>query len=285
MRQVLIYTDGSSKGTSDGPGGYAAIVKFMNGKKVEAVREYTEGFKVTTNNRMELMGVICGLESLEEPCNVTIFSDSQYVTKAFNENWVDNWTSNNWMTSNKTPVKNVDLWKRLIEAKKPHTCQFIWVKGHAGHVENERCDYLAQASSNGIKFDRLADGTLTPKNYEEVTPTFVPSDFVDKDEINNIVKNYLDMNLPAGIDKMTVMINKIKCELTKDGKLYVSPDEDNREEKAKKVQESLEILGELVGHLVAMNASLIDFKKGADTSVEQKTTGSKTIPKFEVSNT
>ena len=150
---------------------------------------------------------------------------------------------------------------------------------------NERCDYLAQASSNGIKFDRLADGTLTPKNYEEVTPTFVPSDFVDKDEISNIVKNYLDMNLPAGIDKMTVMINKIKCELTKDGKLYVSPDEDNREEKAKKVQESLEILGDLVGHLVAMNASLIDFKKGADTSVEQKTTGSKTIPKFEVSNT
>ena len=165
LRKVKIYSDGSSKGASDGPGGYGTIVQYVNDDGTDGdLMEYTDGFKITTNNRMELLAVIVGLESLNEPCDVMVYSDSKYVVDAFNQRWIFNWLSNGWRTSLKKPVKNIDLWKRLLDAMKPHECRFAWVKGHDGHADNERCDYLAQASSDGVEFIRQEDGTLIPKN-------------------------------------------------------------------------------------------------------------------------
>ncbi len=141
--KVTIYTDGSARGNPDGPGGYGVILHYTDTKGVlhESVR--SAGYKKTTNNRMELMGVIVGLESLNKPCDVEIVSDSKYVTDAFNQKWIDNWIRNGWRKSDKKPVLNTDLWKRLLEAKKDHNVTFTWVKGHADHPENERCDKMA----------------------------------------------------------------------------------------------------------------------------------------------
>ncbi len=141
--KVTIYTDGSARGNPDGPGGYGVILHYTDTKGVlhESVR--SAGYKKTTNNRMELMGVIVGLESLNKPCDVEIVSDSKYVTDAFNRKWIDNWIRNGWRKSDKKPVLNTDLWKRLLEAKKDHNVTFTWVKGHADHPENERCDKMA----------------------------------------------------------------------------------------------------------------------------------------------
>ena len=111
-------------------------------------REYSAGYKKTTNNRMELMAVIVGLEALTKPCEVEVISDSKYVTDAFNKNWIDGWLKKNWKGAS-GPVKNVDLWKRLLKAKAPHQVTFTWVKGHAGHPENERCDMLATGAADG----------------------------------------------------------------------------------------------------------------------------------------
>lgn len=112
-------------------------------------REFSAGYKKTTNNRMELMAAIVGLEALTKPCEVELISDSKYVTDAFNAHWVDGWIKNNWKNSAKKPVKNVDLWKRLLAAKEKHQVTFVWVKGHAGHPENERCDKLATTAADG----------------------------------------------------------------------------------------------------------------------------------------
>ena len=97
---------------------------------------------------MELLGCIVGLEALRRPCTVTVYSDSQYLVNAFNQNWVAGWLKRGWKNAQKQPVKNVDLWKRLLAAKEPHTVTFVWVKGHAGHAENERCDALATAAAD-----------------------------------------------------------------------------------------------------------------------------------------
>ena len=147
--KVMIYTDGSARGNPDGPGGYGTILKYIDPKGVLHEREYSAGYKKTTNNRMELMGVITGLEALNRPCEVEVVSDSKYVTDAFNQHWIDGWQKNGWRTSQKAPVKNPDLWKRLLEAKKMHSVVFTWVKGHAGHPENERCDFLATSAADG----------------------------------------------------------------------------------------------------------------------------------------
>lgn len=98
---------------------------------------------------MELMAVIAGLEALNRPCQVELYSDSKYVIDAFEKNWVDSWLKNGWKNSQKKPVKNIDLWKRLLEAKSRHQVHFNWVKGHAGHPENERCDKLATSAADG----------------------------------------------------------------------------------------------------------------------------------------
>ena len=146
--QVDIFTDGSARG-NPGPGGYGAVMRFVDGAGKVHEKELSQGYEHTTNNRMELMAVIAGLEALKRPCDVTLYSDSQYVVNAFNQHWVDGWLKRGWKNSKKEPVKNSDLWKRLLEAKKPHSVSFHWVKGHAGHPENERCDELATTAADG----------------------------------------------------------------------------------------------------------------------------------------
>ncbi len=141
--KVTIYTDGSARGNPDGPGGYGVILHYVDPKGVLHESTRSAGYKKTTNNRMELMGVIAGLESLNRPCDVEIVSDSKYVTDAFNQGWIDNWQRSGWRKADKKPVLNVDLWKRLLEAAKDHNLTFTWVKGHADHPENERCDKMA----------------------------------------------------------------------------------------------------------------------------------------------
>ena len=103
---------------------------------------------------MELMAAIAGLEALNRPCEIDLFSDSQYLVKAFNDHWLDGWIKKGWKRGKNEPVKNVDLWKRLLEAKKPHQVTFHWVKGHAGHEMNERCDYLATSAADGTNLQK-----------------------------------------------------------------------------------------------------------------------------------
>ncbi|MCI6713873.1 MAG: ribonuclease HI, partial [Lachnospiraceae bacterium] len=113
--------------------------------------------KKTTNNRMELMAAIVGLEALTKPCDVTLISDSKYLTDAFNRHWIEGWIMKGWKTAGNKPVKNVDLWERLLKAKGPHMVTFQWVKGHDGHPENERCDKLATTAADGTD---LLDDTV-----------------------------------------------------------------------------------------------------------------------------
>ena len=147
--KVTIYTDGSARGNPEGPGGYGAILQYTDANGTLHEKEMSAGYKQTTNNRIELLGVITGLEALKKPCEVEVISDSKYVTDAFNQNWVENWIQNGWRTSTKKPVKNIDLWKRLISLVNQHKVTFTWVKGHDGHPANERCDKLATTAADG----------------------------------------------------------------------------------------------------------------------------------------
>ena len=144
--KVSIYTDGACSG-NPGPGGYGTILVYTDNDGIKHEKELSSGFKCVTNNQMELLAVIVGLEALKRPCDITLYSDSKYVVDAFNNNWVDSWIKRGWKTAGKSPVKNVDLWKRLLKAKENHDIEFVWVKGHAGHEKNERCDALAVAQS------------------------------------------------------------------------------------------------------------------------------------------
>lgn len=133
---VELYTDGACKG-NPGPGGWGALIRFKGAEK-----ELFGGEPDTTNNRMELTAVIQGLKALTRPCEVLVTTDSQYVKNGIQQ-WIHNWKKNNWKTSNKGPVKNVDLWKQLDELVAQHEVEWAWVKGHSGHAENERADHLA----------------------------------------------------------------------------------------------------------------------------------------------
>lgn len=143
LMKVTLYSDGSARGNPNGPGGFGTILRYIDSQGNTHEREYYQGYEKTTNNRMELMGVITGLEALNKPCVVEVISDSKYVTDAFNAKWVDSWIKNGWRKSDKKPVLNADLWKRLLKAMEKHQVTFTWVKGHDGHPENERCDELA----------------------------------------------------------------------------------------------------------------------------------------------
>ncbi len=147
--QVRIYTDGSARGNPDGPGGYGVVLQYTDAAGIMHESERSQGYVRTTNNRMEMMAAIVGLEALRRPCQVELFSDSQYLVRAFNDHWIDRWVQNGWKRSGKEPVKNIDLWKRLLAAKEPHDVTFIWVKGHAGNPLNERCDSLATGAADG----------------------------------------------------------------------------------------------------------------------------------------
>ena len=155
MGIVKIFTDGAARGNPDGPGGYGVILQYTDNKGILHEKELSQGYVRTTNNRMELMAAIVGLEALNRPCMVELYSDSKYLVDAFNQGWIDNWIANDWKRKATGPVKNVDLWKRLLKAMNIHKVDFIWVKGHDGHPENERCDKLAvkAAMSGNLKED------------------------------------------------------------------------------------------------------------------------------------
>lgn len=141
MKTITIYTDGACSG-NPGPGGWAAILVYNT-----HVKELSGGYRRTTNNRMELMGVISGLEALKEPCAVTVVSDSRYIVDAMNKGWAQRWASNGWMRNKTERALNPDLWARVLDLCTRHTVTFAWTRGHAGHQYNERCDQLAVAAS------------------------------------------------------------------------------------------------------------------------------------------
>ena len=147
--KVTIYTDGAARGNPDGPGGYGTVLQYRDTKGNLHERELSAGYKKTTNNRMELMAAIVGLEALNRPCEVELYSDSKYLTDAFNKHWIDGWKKRGWVKSDKKPVKNIKLWQRLLKAMESHQVTFHWVKGHDGHPENERCDQLATIAADG----------------------------------------------------------------------------------------------------------------------------------------
>ena len=137
LKKVEIFTDGACSG-NPGPGGYGVILRYNGIEK-----ELSGGDGETTNNRMELTAAIKGLEALKERCNVTLYSDSKYLTDAINCGWAVKWRENGWMRTKREKALNVDLWERLLELMEEQDVTFVWVKGHAGHPENERCDRLA----------------------------------------------------------------------------------------------------------------------------------------------
>jgi ribonuclease HI len=141
--QVHIYTDGGCRG-NPGPGGYGAIID--DGKKQT---ELSRGYRLTTNNRMELMACIAALEVLEKPTDVVLHSDSSYVVNGISKGWARKWRSQNWMRTKTEAAENADLWSRLLELCECHRVTFVWVKGHAGHPGNERCDQLATGAADG----------------------------------------------------------------------------------------------------------------------------------------
>lgn len=147
--QVEIFTDGSARGNPDGPGGYGVVMRYVDSLGIKHEKELSQGYYKTTNNRMELMAAIAGLEALKKPCDVKLYSDSQYLVKAFNDGWLDSWIEKGWKRGKNEPVKNIDLWKRLKALTDKHNVEFVWVKGHAGHTENERCDKLATDAASG----------------------------------------------------------------------------------------------------------------------------------------
>ncbi|MEA4832619.1 MAG: ribonuclease HI [Oscillospiraceae bacterium] len=141
MKNVTIYTDGACRG-NPGPGGWGTVLVYNGVEK-----ELSGGDPDTTNNRMEIMAVIAGLEALKEPCEALIISDSKYVVDAIEKGWLASWQKRGWRKADGTPALNIDLWKRLLTAAADHKISFSWVKGHAGHSYNERCDELAVAAS------------------------------------------------------------------------------------------------------------------------------------------
>jgi ribonuclease HI len=143
MKRVVIHTDGGCKG-NPGPGGFGAVL--VCGKHR---MEIHEGYRLTTNNRMELRAAIAALETLKEACDVELHSDSKYLIDAVTKNWIAGWKKRGWLTAAKKPVKNQDLWLRLLAAADGHKMTWRWVKGHAGHAENERCDELGNIAVRG----------------------------------------------------------------------------------------------------------------------------------------
>lgn len=144
MKHVDVYTDGACRG-NPGPGGYGAVLVYGQREK-----ELSGGEAHTTNNRMELRGVIAALSALKEPCEVTLTSDSRYVVEAVEKGWAVGWRKNGWRKADKSPAQNTDLWEELLELLERHRVTFVWVKGHAGHPYNERCDRLATAFADSF---------------------------------------------------------------------------------------------------------------------------------------
>lgn len=147
LPQVEIYTDGSCL-NNPGPGGYGVVLLAGNNRK-----ELSGGYGQTTNNRMEILAVIKGLQALKKPCRVNLYTDSQYVVNAISKGWAKKWQKNNWQRNAKEKAKNPDLWQILLELCEQHQVNFIWVRGHSGNRENERCDRLAFKAAQGKDLD------------------------------------------------------------------------------------------------------------------------------------
>lgn len=141
MKKLEMFTDGACSG-NPGPGGYGTILRYNGFEK-----EISGGEANTTNNRMELMAVIAGLQALKEPCSITLYTDSKYVADGIAKGWAASWRARGWKKSDKSPALNPDLWGQLLDLLEEHDVKIIWVKGHAGHRENERCDEMAVAQS------------------------------------------------------------------------------------------------------------------------------------------
>jgi ribonuclease HI len=148
LKDIVIYTDGACSG-NPGPGGYGVVLLAGKHRK-----ELSGGFRLTTNNRMELMGVIVGLKALKKKSRVTLYSDSQYVVEALRKGWANQWRDRGWRRSNKEVALNSDLWEMLLDLVNQHEVEFIWVQSHAGNLENERCDELAVAASKNKDLPR-----------------------------------------------------------------------------------------------------------------------------------
>lgn len=145
LKKVEIFTDGACSG-NPGPGGYGVVLRYGVAEK-----ELSGGAKETTNNRMELTAAIVGLEALKERCEVTLYSDSKYLIDAINCGWAEKWRQNGWMRTKKDKALNPDLWEKLLNLLEKHIVELVWVKGHAGHPENERCDKMAVAETEKYK--------------------------------------------------------------------------------------------------------------------------------------
>jgi ribonuclease HI len=139
---VEIFTDGACR-RNPGPGGYGVVLLYESRR-----RELSGGFRLTTNNRMEILAAIAGLEALKEPCRVRLYSDSQYLVNAIEKGWAARWRAAGWKRNSREKAVNPDLWERLLELCRVHRVEFLWVRGHAGHPENERCDRLATAAAD-----------------------------------------------------------------------------------------------------------------------------------------
>lgn len=144
-KRVALYTDGACIG-NPGPGGYGVILDFQGRRK-----ELSAGYRLTTNNRMEILAVVAGLEALREPCDVMLYTDSRYVADTISLGWAKKWRSNGWMRTPTEKASNADLWHRVLELCEQHDVTVQWVKGHAGHPENERCDRLSVAAASGLE--------------------------------------------------------------------------------------------------------------------------------------
>jgi ribonuclease HI len=155
VKKVTIYTDGGCS-PNPGPGGYGIVLIYR-----EQRRELSGGYRSTTNNRMELTAAIRGLQALKEPCDVTLFSDSQYVVHGITKGWARTWKSKGWIKSDKRPAENIDLWEDLLNLCETHTVRFEWIRGHNGHAENECCDRLAGDASRrqDLPIDSVYEGS------------------------------------------------------------------------------------------------------------------------------
>ena len=157
MKRVTIYTDGACIG-NPGPGGYGAVILFGQYRK-----EIAGGYRRTTNNRMEILAAIRALEALAEPCEVTLYSDSTYVVNAMRKGWAKKWRAHGWQRGRQGKAANPDLWARLLDLTSTHRVTFMWVRGHSGNRENERCDRLASRAAQG-------DDLCVDSGHERPTP-------------------------------------------------------------------------------------------------------------------
>ncbi len=194
MKNVMIYTDGACANNPYGNGGYGTII--LDG---EQRTELSGGFQNTTNNRMEMYAVIVGLEALNEPCHATVYSDSKYIVDSLNKRWVYRWQANNWMRNKKEPALNVDLWKRLLELCGTRKVTFQWVRGHAGHPENECCDTLA---TTALKQENLPYDLTPPGETEddEKSPVLNPMT-LHADTIVSYLETLVNIPSPTGYTK------------------------------------------------------------------------------------